>query len=62
MGKVSRIGHVGWMNEGMVTTALSVAEMSMIDTGMDIEAGSGVAAAIRHFTKTSAQTGTKAAA
>ena len=62
MGKVFRIGHLGWMNEGMVTTALSVAEMSMIDVGMDIEAGSGVAAAIRHFTDTSVQTGTKAAA
>ncbi|WP_146591071.1 aminotransferase class V-fold PLP-dependent enzyme [Puniceibacterium confluentis] len=51
MGKVFRIGHLGWMNEGMVMTALSIAEMSMIDCGMDIKAGSGTGAAITHFTQ-----------
>lgn len=61
MGKVFRIGHLGWMNEGMVMTALSVAEMAMIDTGMKIQAGSGVGAAIRHFTETPVVAAAKAA-
>ncbi|ETX27081.1 aminotransferase class V-fold PLP-dependent enzyme [Roseivivax isoporae] len=54
MGKVFRIGHLGWLNEGMVCTALSSAEMAMIDCGFDITAGSGVGVAIRHFTETPA--------
>ncbi|SFE37307.1 pyridoxal-phosphate-dependent aminotransferase family protein [Roseivivax sediminis] len=48
-GKVFRIGHLGWLNEGMVCTALSAAEMAMIECGFEIEAGSGVGAAIRLF-------------
>ncbi|MGR3269548.1 aminotransferase class V-fold PLP-dependent enzyme [Thalassococcus profundi] len=62
MGKVFRIGHLGWLNEGMVTTAVSVAEMSMIENGFDIKAGSGVGAAIEHFTSTTAQSGKAIAA
>ncbi|AJE48672.1 aminotransferase class V-fold PLP-dependent enzyme [Celeribacter indicus] len=54
MGKVFRIGHLGWLNEGMVNTALAVAEMAMIDSGIAIEPGSGVGAAIDHFTRTPA--------
>jgi len=59
---VFRIGHLGWLNEGMVTTAVSVAEMSMIENGFDIKAGSGVGAAIEHFTSTTAQSGKAIAA
>ena len=44
-GKVFRIGHLGDMNEGMCLTAISVAEMAMVEAGADIEFGSGVAAA-----------------
>ncbi|MFD1341153.1 aminotransferase class V-fold PLP-dependent enzyme [Litorisediminicola beolgyonensis] len=61
MGKVFRIGHLGWMNEGMVTTAVSVAEMSMIDVGFKIEPGTGIGATIRHFTDTASQSAAKAA-
>lgn len=61
MGKVFRIGHIGWLNEGMVATSLSVAEMAMIDTGMAVEPGSGVGAALKYFTETPATSATKAA-
>ncbi len=62
MGKVFRIGHLGWLNEGMVCTALSVAEMSMIDVGMNIKAGSGVGAAVDYFTSDAAKSGKAIAA
>ncbi|PTX42786.1 alanine-glyoxylate transaminase/serine-glyoxylate transaminase/serine-pyruvate transaminase [Gemmobacter caeni] len=61
MGKVFRIGHLGWLNEGMVATALSVAEMAMIDCGIQIEPGTGVGAAIRHFSATAAPATAKVA-
>lgn len=60
-GKVFRIGHLGWMNEGMICSALGTAEMSMIDCGLPIEAGSGVGAAVGYFTSTSAKSDAKAA-
>lgn len=60
-GKVFRIGHIGWMNEGMVSSALSLAEMSMIDTGIKIKPGSGVGAAIAYFSETAEQPQAKAA-
>jgi alanine-glyoxylate transaminase / serine-glyoxylate transaminase / serine-pyruvate transaminase len=44
-GKVFRIGHLGDLNELMLMSALAGAEMSMRDVGIDIQAGSGVAAA-----------------
>ncbi|QQE12270.1 aminotransferase class V-fold PLP-dependent enzyme [Planctomycetota bacterium] len=44
-GKAFRIGHLGDLNELMVLTPLIGAEMAMKDLGMDIELGSGVAAA-----------------
>lgn len=61
MGKVFRIGHLGWLNEGMVATALSVAEMAMIDSGIKIQPGSGIGAAISHFSATAPRIGAKAA-
>ena len=48
-GKLFRIGHLGDLNELMVLGALAGAEMSMLDVGIKIEPGSGVAAAQRHF-------------
>ena len=60
-GKVFRIGHLGWMNEGMICSALGTAEMSMIDCGLPIEAGSGVGAAVGYFTSTAAKSDAKAA-
>ncbi|KQT85456.1 aminotransferase class V-fold PLP-dependent enzyme [Aurantimonas sp. Leaf443] len=44
-GRVFRIGHLGDLNEGMCLTALSIAEMALVDAGARIELGAGVAAA-----------------
>jgi len=44
-GKVFRIGHLGDLNELMLLGALAGVEMSMLDNGIDIVPGSGVAAA-----------------
>ncbi|MFJ5486389.1 aminotransferase class V-fold PLP-dependent enzyme [Hansschlegelia beijingensis] len=48
-GKVFRIGHIGDLNELMLLGAISGAEMSMLDNGVKIEAGSGVAAAQQYL-------------
>ena len=44
-GKLFRIGHLGDCNELMLMAALAGCEMSMVDCGMKIVPGSGVAAA-----------------
>ncbi|MEM6385399.1 MAG: L-aspartate--glyoxylate aminotransferase BhcA [Pseudomonadota bacterium] len=44
-GKVFRIGHLGSLTDVMVLSGLATAEMCMVDLGLDIELGSGVAAA-----------------
>jgi alanine-glyoxylate transaminase / serine-glyoxylate transaminase / serine-pyruvate transaminase len=44
-GKVFRIGHLGDLNELMLLGALGGVEMAMHDCGVDVAAGSGVAAA-----------------
>jgi alanine-glyoxylate transaminase/serine-glyoxylate transaminase/serine-pyruvate transaminase len=51
-GKVFRIGHLGNMDELMLCSALSGAEMAMIDAGMKITPGSGIGRAIEYFQKT----------
>jgi alanine-glyoxylate transaminase / serine-glyoxylate transaminase / serine-pyruvate transaminase len=51
-GKLFRIGHLGDLNDLMVLGALAGAEMAMLDVGIDIKLGSGVAAAQAHFRKT----------
>jgi SUF system NifU family Fe-S assembly protein len=51
-GKVFRIGHLGDLNELMLLGALGGAEMAMRDVGIDIEAGSGVAAAQEYWRRT----------
>jgi alanine-glyoxylate transaminase/serine-glyoxylate transaminase/serine-pyruvate transaminase len=48
-GKVFRIGHLGDLNELMLLGALAGAEMAMLDVGVKIEPGSGVAAAQRYW-------------
>ncbi|HVI27164.1 aminotransferase class V-fold PLP-dependent enzyme [Hansschlegelia sp.] len=48
-GKVFRIGHIGDLNELMLLGAIAGAEMSMLDNGVKIEAGSGVAAAQQYL-------------
>ncbi len=44
-GKVFRIGHLGSMTDVMALSGIATAEMCMVDLGMDIQLGSGVAAA-----------------
>ncbi len=51
-GKLFRIGHLGDLNDLMVLGALGGAEMAMRDVGIDIQLGSGVAAAQAHFRST----------
>ena len=46
-GKVFRIGHLGDLNELMLMGAIAGAEMAMIDEGVKVEHGSGVAAAMK---------------
>lgn len=48
-GKLFRIGHLGDLNELMLLGALAGAEMAMLDCGVKIEPGSGVAAAQRYW-------------
>lgn len=52
-GKVFRIGHLGNMDEVMMTSAISGAEMAMISAGLPITPGSGIARAIDYWQKTS---------
>jgi len=48
-GKLFRIGHLGDLNELMLLAAISGAEMAMNDVGIEVELGSGVAAAQAEF-------------
>lgn len=57
-GKVFRIGHLGSLTEPMALSGIATAEMVMVDLGLDITLGSGVAAAqefYRHGTRNSAK-------
>jgi alanine-glyoxylate transaminase/serine-glyoxylate transaminase/serine-pyruvate transaminase len=48
-GTLFRIGHLGDLNELMVLGALAGAELAMLDVGIKIEPGSGVAAAQGYY-------------
>jgi alanine-glyoxylate transaminase / serine-glyoxylate transaminase / serine-pyruvate transaminase len=48
-GRLFRIGHLGDLNELMLVSAISGAEMAMRDVGMKITPGSGVAAAQEYW-------------
>jgi alanine-glyoxylate transaminase/serine-glyoxylate transaminase/serine-pyruvate transaminase len=50
-GKVFRIGHLGSLTDVMMLSGLATAEMCMVDLGLDIKLGSGVAAAQEHYRK-----------
>lgn len=60
-GKVFRIGHLGMLTDAMMLSGLSVAEMVMVDLGMDVKLGSGVAAA-QEFYRLGARNADQAAA
>jgi alanine-glyoxylate transaminase / serine-glyoxylate transaminase / serine-pyruvate transaminase len=51
-GKVYRIGHLGDLNELMILSAITGAEMAMRDVGIPIELGRGVAAAQAYLRET----------
>lgn len=48
-GKVFRIGHLGSMTDVMALSGIATAEMCMVDLGLDITLGSGVAAAQDYY-------------
>jgi alanine-glyoxylate transaminase/serine-glyoxylate transaminase/serine-pyruvate transaminase len=48
-GKLFRIGHLGDLNELMLLGAIAGSEMAMLDVGVKIEPGSGVAAAQKYW-------------
>lgn len=48
-GKLFRIGHLGDMNEVHLCAGISGAEMSMLDNGVQVKPGSGVAAASEYW-------------
>jgi alanine-glyoxylate transaminase/serine-glyoxylate transaminase/serine-pyruvate transaminase len=61
-GKVFRIGHLGDLNEIMCLTAIAGSEMAMLDLGVPVSAGSGVAAAIEYYREAAAPAALKSAA
>ncbi len=48
-GKLFRIGHLGDLNELMLMGAIAGAEMAMLDVGVKVTPGSGVAAASNYW-------------
>jgi alanine-glyoxylate transaminase/serine-glyoxylate transaminase/serine-pyruvate transaminase len=48
-GKVFRIGHLGDLNELMLLAAIAGTEMAMLDVGIRVTPGSGVAAASEYW-------------
>src|SRR6202789_2004674 len=52
-GKLFRIGHLGDLNELMLLGGIAGAEMAMLDVGVNIEPGSGVAAAQDYWRRNS---------
>ncbi len=54
-GKVFRIGHLGSLTEVMMLSGLATAEMVMVDLGLPVKLGSGVAAAQEHYRATVAK-------
>ncbi len=51
-GKVFRIGHLGSITDVMVLSGIATAEMAMVDLGLPITLGSGVAAAQEYYRTT----------
>ena len=48
-GKVFRIGHLGSLTDVMALSGIATAEMVMVDLGLPVALGSGVAAAQEHY-------------
>ena len=60
-GKLFRIGHLGDLNELMLLGGIAGSELAMLDVGVKIEPGSGVAAAQNYWRKNAAQSRNEAA-
>ncbi|PCH68378.1 MAG: serine--glyoxylate aminotransferase [Rhodobacteraceae bacterium] len=54
-GKLFRIGHLGSLTDVMTLSGIATAEMCMVDLGMKIELGAGVAAAQDYYRQVDAQ-------
>lgn len=52
LGKVFRIGHLGDLNELMISSAIVGAELAMLDAGIQVTPGSGIAAAGDYWRET----------
>ncbi len=52
-GKVFRIGHLGSLTDVMTLSGIATAEMCMVDLGLEIRLGSGVAAAQEFYRSSS---------
>lgn len=61
-GKLFRIGHLGDCNELMLMAAIAGSEMAMVDCGIKVAPGSGVAAAAAYWQKNAAPRALSAAA
>jgi alanine-glyoxylate transaminase/serine-glyoxylate transaminase/serine-pyruvate transaminase len=48
-GKILRIGHLGALGELEVAATIAGTEMALVESGVDVELGSGVAAVERSF-------------
>ena len=48
-GKAFRIGHLGSLTETMALSGMATAEMVMVDLGLQVRLGSGVAAAQKYY-------------
>jgi alanine-glyoxylate transaminase/serine-glyoxylate transaminase/serine-pyruvate transaminase len=51
-GKVFRIGHLGMLTDVLALSGIATAEMCMVDLGLDVKLGSGVAAAQDYYRNT----------
>lgn len=56
-GKIFRLGHCGWVNELDVVLMIAALERGLVELGVDVEPGAGVAAAQRSFLATSVEVG-----
>lgn len=51
-GRVFRIGHLGALDEVKILSGIAAAEIALRDCGVELQAGSGVGAAIDHYRET----------
>jgi len=49
MGKVFRLGHIGWFDVFDITTMLAAVETVLVDLGADVERGAAVTAALEAY-------------